>query len=169
MNLLKWLCLLFLLIFFTNCAENSTREGIFVKTVKAQEGRFSENRSEPSDKDKLEIVNFLISIAKVNSKDICSEKQDIYFSTGELPKYVLENFPKKIKDCKTVLINENEIGKEFRHDYHRFGWWWLKGESNYVVFSTEFWGGNSGGGDYILEKKNDKWEIKSAEFSAAGH
>ncbi len=167
MNVLKGFCFLFLLIFFANCTQNSNSDGFFVKPVKAQDERFAANRDEPSDTDKLAIVKFLISISKVNSKDICDERQDIYFSTDDLPKHILENFPKKIKECKTVLINEKEIGKDFIHDYHRFSWWWLKGDFYYVVFSTKFWGGNTGGGEYILEKKGDKWKIKSSEFFAS--
>lgn len=167
-KILKGFCTLVLGVFLINYVENSDNHGFLIMSVNGQNTRakIEKVKSELSDKDILEIVKLLIYSTKVNSESICFEKKTLYFSKNELSKYVLDNFPKKIKDCETVLINENEIGKDFKNDYHRFNNWSLKDGFVYVTFSTEFRGGNQGGGDITLVRKKGRWAIKSSEWWA---
>lgn len=167
-RILKCFCALLFGVFLISCAENPNNHGFLISSVSGQNNtaKIEKVKSELSDRDKLEIIKLLIYSTKVNSENICFEKKTLYFSKTELPKYVLDNFPKKIKDCETVLINENEIGKDFKNNYHRFDNWSFKDGFVFVTFSTKFWGGNQGGGNLTLVKKKGKWMINSSEWWA---
>ncbi len=164
LRFIKRICVLALLFVLTGDLMESVS---FVTQVKAQgkQVKTRRNQKKTTEKDKLEIVKLLIFTTKVNSKDICFEKQTLYFSKNALSKYVLNNFPGKVGDCETVLIDEMLVGKPAFY-YHRFRSWSLRGRLVHVNFATHFRDGNTGDCDYILEKRNSRWKIKSEQCNA---
>ena len=154
----------FLLISSFGCARHSAEKNEFIAPTQAQQNNPAQNESR--EKVQLEAVKYLIETTKVNSKNICAKKQTLYFSRNELSKYALDNFPKKIGDCDTELIEERDL-QDPKFDYHRFSRWYFGENFVVVTFSTRFWGGNDGGCNYVLEKVNGQWRNKSSDCFAS--
>ncbi len=137
------------------------------QTAKSQDNKSKtkKNEKEAIDDDKLSIINLLIS--ETRKDGLCIKKQKLYFSKNGFSEYISENFLKKIDDCATVLIGDYEYGPSgFDYNLYRFTSWEIFENEAFVIFMTKFAGGNTGGCEYTLKKK-ESWKIESTKCFAS--
>ena len=122
---------------------------------------------EINDKNKLVVINKILSFYDWNESDSDDKKRNICFSTINLSDYVQKNFPRNLGDFKVFLESDNKFTKAFNCEIFRFRELRIRNNWAYVTLLIDFPDGCQSGTINKLVKWKGKWFLKSSEPFAA--